>query len=81
MTMQWVPESTMAVHPTTLHTCRNFDVISHWAYERSVMVPVRAHWENGKLVDYTGKPYGKEYKETWVLEAPADFNYTKDDMI
>lgn len=81
MTFQWVPDSTLAVHPTTLHTCRNFDVISNWVYGRSVEVPIRSHYENGRVVDYTGKPFGKEYNETWVMEAPADFAYTKDDMI
>ncbi|KAF3769721.1 hypothetical protein M406DRAFT_348851 [Cryphonectria parasitica EP155] len=80
MPMQWVPESSMAVYTVTQHTCRNFDVISSWAYDRTVNVPIRAHLENGRVVDYTGKPYGREYNETWLLEEPEGWAYTKDDM-
>lgn len=80
MSFQWIPESTMAVYPTTLHTCRNFDVISNWVYERSVNVPVRSHLENGRVVDYTDKPFGREYNETWEMHTPEGWAYTREDM-
>lgn len=80
MPFHWMPESMVIIYPTTLHTCRNFDVISDWVYERSVDVPVRSHWENGRVVDYTGKPHSVEYNATWLNEPPEDWAYTKDDM-
>lgn len=80
MPFQWVPDSSLAVYPVTQHTCRNFDVISNWVYERSVDVPIRSHIENGRVVDYTGKPYGLEYNETWGMKEPKGWAYTKDDM-
>lgn len=80
MNFEWIPDSTIAVYPHTLHTCRNFDVISDWVYERSVDVPLRSNLEDGHMVDYTGKPYGRVYNETWVLKAPEGWSYTKDDM-
>lgn len=81
MNFEWVPDSTIAVRPRTPHTCRNFESFADWAYERSVDVPVRANVEaDGRVVDYTGRPYGREYNETWVLRAPEGWAYTKDDM-
>ncbi|KUI68419.1 hypothetical protein VM1G_04649 [Cytospora mali] len=79
MTFDWVEDSSIVLHPEITHTCRNFDVIRDWAYERHVPVHQRSHVEDGKVVDYVGKPYGPAWDKVKVV-VPEDWAYTEHDL-
>ncbi|KAK7743259.1 hypothetical protein SLS53_004344 [Cytospora paraplurivora] len=79
MTFDWIEDSSLVIHSEMLHTCRNFDLIRDWAYERYVPVHQRSHVENGKVVEYADKPYGPAWEKVKVV-APQGWAYTGDDM-
>lgn len=68
-----------------LHKTEHIPIEEHkdeYVVGLAVAVPVRSHVdEGGRVVDYTGRPFGREYNETWVLETPAGWAYIKDDMV
>lgn len=78
-TWEWIEGSQMSIRAETLHVCRNFDVISQWAYDRHVEGNQRTHVENGRVVDYSGQPPSAEWDKIQV-QPPADWAYTVDDM-
>ncbi|ROW15314.1 hypothetical protein VPNG_03062 [Cytospora leucostoma] len=79
MTFDWIEDSSLVIHSEMLHTCRNFDLIRDWAYERYVPVHQRSHVENGKVVEYADKPYGPAWEKVKVV-APQGWAYTGDYM-
>ncbi|KAK7710880.1 hypothetical protein SLS63_012843 [Diaporthe eres] len=79
LTYDWVEDSQMVLHEEMLHTCRNFDLISEWAYARSFSVPMRAHVEEGKVVSYLDKPYGPAWEKV-KTKKPDGWHYTKEDL-
>lgn len=79
LSYDWIEGSQLVAHEESLHTCRNFDLISEWAYARSIAPPMRAHVENGKVVSYQGMAYGPEWENAKTKE-PEGWNYTKEDF-
>lgn len=71
MTFDWVEGSQLTPHSEILHTCRNFGSIRDWAYEQFIPVHQRSHVEDGKIVHYVGKPYGRRgtRSKSWCLMA------------
>jgi hypothetical protein len=61
-----------------VHTCRNFEKIKDWAFDRYVdWSNDRLHVENGKIVDYSYviDPKGPSGS------IPPDFHHTKDEFM
>ena len=79
MTYDWVEASSLVLHSETLHTCRDFDLIRDWAYERYVPAAQRSHVENGMVVSYNDKPYGPAWEKVKVV-VPDDWAYTEKDL-
>lgn len=79
MTFDWIEDSQLTSHSEILHTCKNFDLIRDWAYERYVPANQRSHVEDGKVVDYNGKPYGPAWDKVKVV-VPAGWAYTEKDL-
>ncbi|ROW02159.1 hypothetical protein VSDG_02340 [Cytospora chrysosperma] len=79
MTYDWIEDSQLTSHSDILHTCRNFELIRDWAFERYVPVHQRSHVEGGKVVDYVGKPYGPDWEKIKFV-VPEDWEYTEKDM-
>lgn len=78
-TWEWIPGSQMSIRAETLHVCRNFDVISQWAYDRHVEGNQRTHVEDGRVVDYSGQPATADWDKIQVMP-PADWAYREEDM-
>lgn len=79
LTYNWVEGSQIIANQEILHTCRNFDLISEWAFARTFTAPMRDHVEDGKIVSYLDKPYGPEW-ERIKAKKPEGWNYTKNDF-
>lgn len=74
-----MPTSILQPNLQTIHTCRNFDSIRNWAFQRHVdEVNLEHHVENGTIVDYTGN--NSESGVFIEADIPKDFQYTVDEM-
>lgn len=78
-TWEWIEGSQMSIRAETLHVCRNFDMISQWAYDRHVEGNQRTHVESGQVVDYSDQPPSAEWDKIQVMP-PVDWAYREEDM-
>ncbi|KAJ4422079.1 hypothetical protein N0V82_003271 [Gnomoniopsis sp. IMI 355080] len=78
-TYDWIENTSLLVHPGTIHTCKNFDRVVDWLKERRINAPLRKHVENGKIVDYDNKPKALAWAEV-ELTAPDNWAYRKEDL-
>ena|ERR1700761_7478596 len=76
---RWLPNTKfMQPQLDSPHTCRNFDKIRDWAFDKYVDYKNnRLHVENGKITDYaSSSPDPFEH-----LIIPEDFHHTKEEII
>ena len=77
----WVQDSKhIQPHLDSVHTCRNFEKIREWAFDRYVdLRNNHLHVENGQVVDYTSlvaKPNAKSSGPH-----PIDFHHTREEFL
>jgi hypothetical protein len=68
----------MQAQMDTVHTCRNFEKIRDWAFDRYIdHKNARLHVENGQIVDYSSWS-ADPTKQTLN---PKDFNHTREEFL
>jgi hypothetical protein len=68
----------MQAQMDSIHTCRNFEKIQEWAFDRYVdKSSSRTHVENGRIVDYSS--WGPDPTKQDVKS--KDFRHTKDEFL
>ncbi|CAN8105070.1 unnamed protein product [Discula destructiva] len=78
-TYDWIDDSSILVHPGTVHTCKNFDLVMDWLEEHRVDAPLRKHVEGGQIVDYADKPMGPAW-DAVEMNAPKNWTFSKSDL-
>jgi hypothetical protein len=68
----------MQAQINSVHTCRNFEKIRDWAFDRYVeKKSSRSRVENGRIVDYSS--WGPDPTEQH--SEPKEFHHTKDEFL
>jgi hypothetical protein len=66
----------------SVHTCRNFEKIQDWAFDRYVdFKDHRLHVEDGKIVDYSAFEDPKVGPNTTNLSRPEGFYHTREEFM
>jgi hypothetical protein len=69
----------MQAQINSVHTCRNYEKIRDWAFDRYVdKSNSRSRVENGRIVDYSS--WGPDPSKHHV-GGPKDFHHTKDEFL